>query len=116
MATNSGLRGAVIKSFVIDNSYECVTGGSRYDNPGECNRWRIDGFVVLARGSKIRTTETWQDEVAPFVFDELGFCLCESFANYIGVLRVGEKIPHWMQEEIDNPTRLAARTEAADGQ
>ena len=99
----SKIRGVTIKSFVLDDSYEAVYGGSKHDRKGESIRHRIDGFAVISRGSFIASEPIWQDEIAPFEFSELGFSLCESVVNFLGIVKVGEPIPGWMEEWISNP-------------
>lgn len=93
-----------IKSMQLDDSYEAIYGGSRLDKAGEFVRERITGFVVLAAGSFVSGEPLLCDEVQPFVMGELGFELCCQSQNYIGVVKLGENLPQWMMEWIDDPT------------
>jgi hypothetical protein len=97
------IRGVTIKSFVMDDSYEAVYGGGRHDCKGTFVRCRIAGFAVIRRGSFVRREQIWQDEVAPFELGELGFALCESIDNFLGVVKVGEEMPEWMEAYISDP-------------
>ena len=103
MRKRRSIPGIKVKSFTLDSSYDAVYGGSEFDRPGEFTREPIVGFVLVAKGSAVCGERLWHDEVLPFEFCELGFYLCQSAHNFLGIVKGGSDIPPWMKEDIDNP-------------
>lgn len=94
------IRGAKIKSFVMDSSYDWIVS-----DKGEelgYGLFRVDGFALLEKGSFVSGDEydTAEDQVVPFAFDDMGFSLCESFSNHIGIVNRGDPIPDWVLERV----------------
>jgi hypothetical protein len=94
------VRGAKIKSFVMDSSYDWIVRDE--DEEIGYALFRVDGFVLLEKGSFVNGDEcdTAEDQVVPFSFDDMGFSLCQSFSNHIGIVKRGDPIPSWVLSQV----------------
>lgn len=95
------VRPVKIKSFVIDSSYDCIVNDK--DEELGYGLLPVDGFALVEEGSFINGDygETFEDNVFPFFFDDIGTSLCQSFHNYIGIVKRGDAIPAWILEEVE---------------
>ena len=100
MPNRQRLEATKIKSFVMTSLYDWIAYQDDCEQ-GFC-LFPVDGFALVEKWSCVsgESCDMYEDEVAPFCYDDMGFSLCQSFSNYLGIMKRGEPVPEWVSDEV----------------